>query len=100
MLVFNTTYLVPDRHFETWLKWVKEEHIPSMLNDGFTEPRVANVLTDDEEQEGSSVSVQFNILDMDALNMWKETKGQEFEIIFLELFGYEILSFSTILELM
>lgn len=100
MLVFNTTYLVSDRQFGPWSKWVREVHIPFMLENGFVEPRVAKVLSDDEEQEGNSISVQFNISDMDRLNAWKKTKAQEFEAGLVEMFGYEVLSFSTVLELM
>ena len=99
MLIFNTTFLVSDKVHGTWLKWVHEQHIPFMLeSEFFTKPQVAKVLTNDQ-QEGTSFSVQFHIKDMETLHLWNVKYGGFFQEDFSSRFGSEALFFTTILEL-
>jgi hypothetical protein len=99
MLIFNTTFLVSDRYHGAWLKWSREFLIPFMLESGeFTQPQVAKVLTGDE-QEGTSFSVQFHIVDMDALVSWNAEYASRFQAEVTEKFGQEVLFFSTVLEI-
>ena len=54
MLIFNTTYLVSDKAHGPWLKWIREQHIPFMLDSSyFSNPQVARVITSDKE-DGTS----------------------------------------------
>jgi len=100
MLVFNTTYLVSDKVYGIWLKWVVEQHIPFMLNSAvFSKPQVAKVLAD-EDQDGTSFSVQFHVQDMETLKRWAHNYSEIFKSDFGAKFGTEALFFSTTLELM
>lgn len=100
MLIFNTTYLVSDKVYGAWIKWLNEEHIPFMLSTAaFSKPQIAKVLSN-EAQEGTSFSVQFHIFDMSTLEIWNEQYGKEFNNSCLNKFGTEVLMFSTILELL
>jgi len=99
MLIFNTTYLVSDKAHGSWLKWIREQHIPFMLDSTyFSQPQVARVITS-AEQEGTSFSVQFKVNDMRTLKKW----NQEYSAIFQEncsqQFGSEVIFFTTVLEL-
>ena len=98
MLIFNTTYLVSDKAHGPWLKWVREQHIPFMLNSTyFSQPQVARVITS-AEQDGTSFSVQFHVQDMHTLKLW----NKEFSLLFQEKcsqqFGTEVIFFTTVLE--
>ena len=100
MLIFNTTYLVSDRMYGIWFKWLNEEHIPSMLSSGyFDKPQVAKVLSN-EPQEGNSFSIQFQITNMKLLEEWNEKYAEDFLNDFSTQFGEEVLLFSTVLELL
>ncbi len=99
MLIFNTTYLVSDNVRSTWLKWIQEKHIPFMLESNlFSKPQLARIITSAED-EGTSFSLQFNILDMNTLKKW----NQQYKVIFQENcsreFGTEVVFFTTILEM-
>lgn len=99
MLIFNATYLVSDKVHDTWLNWIREQHIPFMLDSNyFTHPQVARVITSDK-QEGTSFSVQFRISDMRTLKEW----NQKYSVIFQEncsqQFGTEVIFFTTVLEI-
>ncbi len=99
MLILNTTFLVSDKVHNVWLKWVHEQYIPFMLESSlFSKPQLAKILTN-EEQEGTSFSVQFHALDMDTLHLWNEKYGVIFQEQFSSQFGSEALFFTTILEL-
>ena len=98
MLIFNTTYLVSDKVLNNWLYWVREKHIPFMMESGyFSQPQVARVITG--EQEGTSFSVQFHVLDMPTLKLW----NQQYNLLFQEKcsqeFGTEVIFFTTVLKL-
>ncbi|MDD5185416.1 MAG: DUF4286 family protein [Paludibacter sp.] len=99
MLIFNTTYLVSDNVHGAWHKWIKEQHIPFMLQfKPFSNPQVAKVITG-QEQEGTSFSVQFHIRDMETLSIWNEKYGNAFQDNCSQQFGTEVVFFTTILEL-
>ena len=99
MLIFNTTFLVSDKAHDPWLKWVHEQHIPFMLeSEMFSKPQVAKVLSN-EEQDGTSYSVQFHISNMLMLENWHIQYAKVFERDFAEKFGTEVIFFATVLEL-
>lgn len=99
MLIFNTTFLVSDALHGKWMKWVKEEHIPFMLtSETFTQPQLAKVYSQ-EDQEGTSFSLQFLVSDLSELEKWHMDYAVAFEKIMLEKFGSEVLFFATILEI-
>jgi len=100
MIIFNTTYCVPETVFEKWNGWVRGFHIPRMLETGyFSEPRLCKVLAEAEDA-GDSYSLQFQAENMDTLLSWNEKFGKESENNFSREFGTEVLYFSTILEVL
>ena len=99
MFIFNTTYLVSDKVHDTWLKWVREQHIPFMLESSyFSRPQVARVITSDK-QEGTSFSVQFHVQDMQTLKLWNQKYSLLFQEKCSQEFGTEVIFFTTVLEL-
>ena len=100
MLIYNTTYLVADRQYGPWIKWLQEVHIPFMLSCGFTNPQAAKILTANEEQEGTSIAVQFQIQDFYQLNLWDENNAETLLNDLSERFGADVLSFTTVMEIL
>ncbi len=99
MLIFNTTFLVSDKMHGSWLKWLREQHIPFMLeSEMFSKPQVAKVITA-EDEDGTSYSVQFHIHDLQSLENWHVQHATEFQSNFNTKFGTEVIFFATILEI-
>ena len=99
MLIFNTTYLVSDDVHESWLEWIREQHIPFMLDSTyFSQPQVARVITS-AKQDGTSFSVQFHIQDMHTLKLWNKEYNSLFQENCSKQFGTEVIFFTTVLEL-
>lgn len=99
MLIFNITFLVSDEVHNSWLQWVREEHIPFMLDSTyFTQPQVARIITSDKE-DGTSFSVQFHVNDMRTLKQWNQQYSEVFQQNCSQNFGSEVLFFTTVLEM-
>lgn len=99
MFIFNTTYLVSDKVHGAWLKWIREIHIPFMLDSTyFSHPQVARVITSDK-QDGTSFSVQFHVQDMHTLKKWHNEYSSLFQENCSHHFGTEVIFFTTVLEL-
>ena len=99
MLIFNTTYLVADRMYGVWFKWLYEHHIPWMLSsECFDKPQVAKVINSESER-GVSYCVQFRSANAELLETWNEKYAEAFLADLNKRFGQEILFFSTTLEI-
>jgi hypothetical protein len=99
MIIYNTTYSVSDKVYGSFLKWVKEKHIPQMISSGyFSESKLSRVLTD-EDQDGNSISLQLTAESVNAVSKWREQYGDLFEMEISSLFSVNVLYFSTFLEI-
>ena len=99
MFIFNTTFLVSDRAHGAWIKWVHENYIPFTMKSGLlTQPQVTKILSA-EEQDGTSFSVQFHAVDTTALETWRKQYENDIQKICFDTFGTEVLSFSTVMEI-
>lgn len=99
MLIFNTTFLVSDALYESWMSWIKETHIPFVLQSGmFTKAQLAKVYSQ-ESQDGTSYSLQFNVADLETLENWHLQYAKTFEENFAKKFGNEVVFFASILEI-
>lgn len=59
MYIYNVTINIQEDVHEEWLRWMKEEHIPDMLNTGkFTKALMTRVMVT-EEMGGITYSVQY-----------------------------------------
>jgi antibiotic biosynthesis monooxygenase (ABM) superfamily enzyme len=100
MLILNITFLVSNQTKEKWLKWVKDKHIPFMMNTGhFSKARVARVISN-EENDGTSYAVQYETDSIESLENWNRINSEKFQKHCYEDFSTsEILFFSTVLEI-
>lgn len=106
MILYNTTFIVPQRRFEEWLKWAQETYIPFMRRHNFNEARLMRVLynsveryeEDDSQKEDNSFSIQFQIESLELLRQWEiNFENAIFQNLY-ERFSADILTFSTVLE--
>ncbi len=98
MLIYNTTYHCEKSCYDLFIKWVRSHYIPTALScNGVQSPRIARICGGDDN-EGISVSVQFDTPHLDALSSWYEKCGaaliQELEA----KFDKQVAGFSTIME--
>lgn len=98
MFIFNTTFLVSDKAHGAWIKWVREDYIPFVLeSELLTQPQITKILSA-EEQDGTSFSVQFCAANAAMLEKWRKRYENECQMNCFKTFGTEVLSFSTVME--
>lgn len=72
MYIYNVTINIQEEVHEAWLKWMKEEHIPDMLNTGkFTKALMTRVMVT-EEMGGITYSVQYTAKTRELLKRYYE----------------------------
>lgn len=98
MIIFNTTYHADNARKDEFIGWLKESYIPAVLEHGLLqEPQLTRIFADNEE-EGTSLSLQFKSPDTQALERWHEECGEALLAEMQKRFGDQVLGFSTLLE--
>lgn len=97
MLLYNVTSNIPEALHEKWLYWMQRTHIPEVMATGkFSKARLVKVLV---EEEGTvTYSVQFYTECKADLDKYIAEDSARVRQQTTELFGEEILTFRTRLE--
>lgn len=70
MYIYNVTINIDESIRDTWLEWMKKEHIPEMLGTGkFTQALMSRVMVQ-EPMGGITYSVQYRAKDKQALKKY------------------------------
>ncbi|WP_424492975.1 DUF4286 family protein [Salinimicrobium sp. GXAS 041] len=97
MYIYNVTTNVQEDVHDKWVQWMKEEHIPEMLNTGkFTKAIMTRVLVK-EEMGGITYSVQYSAESKEQLQKYYEENAPELRGK-TKAFEGKIVSFRTELE--
>ena len=99
MLIYNITTKVNWNIHEDWLKWMKEKHIPDVMNTGcFSEFRFAHLLEIDEE-EGPTYSNQYYVETKTKYDQYISFHATHLRKEVLEKWSNQIIAFRTLMEL-
>lgn len=97
MIIYNVTTNLHESIHETWLRWMKEIHIPEVLDTGkFSAAKLVRVLVD--ESEGKTYAVQFTTDSRETLERYYAEDAPRLREKSKRLFGEMALSFRTELE--
>ena len=98
MIIYNTTFHVEDDVCDDYIRFMKEIYIQQAFGSGFLhEPRFARIHSQHEES-GTSYSLQFKVKNVDTLNHWYSTDGQQLQKQLTDRFGNKALGFVTLSE--
>lgn len=98
MILYNVTVAIDKRVENEWVEWMKETHIPEVLETNqFVEHRFFKVLNT-EDPESSSYSVQYFAESMDQLNMYLAAFAPELQQKHHLRFPNQFAAFRTLLE--
>ncbi|MDR5589111.1 DUF4286 family protein [Christiangramia sp. SM2212] len=77
MIIYNVTLNVQEDIHDNWLKWMKDEHIPDMLNTKkFTKALMTRVMVQ-EPMGGITYSVQYTSESKEMLESYYEENAEE-----------------------
>jgi len=86
MIIFNDTVIVEEAIHQKWLKWIKEVHIPAVMETGhFKSYQILNVI--DSPNEGVTYCIQYRAEGLSDFNQFynkhlhrlQEAHNAEFE---------------------
>ena len=100
MIVYNTTFHIEKTVWDACLAYLRQHYIPGALKSGeLLNPCLRRVmLAEEAEENGVNVSVQFEVKDLDTLNVWLQREGNRLHKDLVSRFGYQVAGFSTLLE--
>jgi hypothetical protein len=97
MILYNVTVAVDDKIHDDWLAWMKNIHIPEVMNTGrFKDYKMFKVLLNKEE--GTSYAIQYFADNMAELQLYQALHAQELQSRHTRQFGDGAVSFRTVLE--
>ena len=98
MLIYNVTTKINWRIHDTWVKWMKEKHIPDVMNSGcFTETRFLRLLETDES-EGPTYAAQFHAESMAEYTRYLEEFAPHIRKDAFLNWGENFISFRSLME--
>ncbi len=98
MYIYNVTTNVHESIQIEWLKWMKEKHIPNMLETGkFISAKMSQVLID-EEMGGVTYSVQYTTDSIETLHEYYNENANKLREEAITLFKDKIVAFRTELK--
>lgn len=98
MYIYNVTSNVSDAVHDTWINWMKQEHIPRVLSAGtFYEAKLTRVLVE-EDMGGKTYSVQYRAKTREDLELYYSKYAEFLRQEALKKFGENVLAFRTELE--
>ena len=98
MYIYNVTTNIDETAHITWLKWMKETHIPDVLATGkFLSAKICKVLVE-EEMGGETYSVQFTAANKERLLAYYQEDAPKLRDEAVRKFPNKFVSFRTELE--
>jgi len=98
MIIYNVTVSI-DKVAETdWLEWMKNTHIPDMINTGlFLNCKVSRILA--EEIGGYTYAIAYSCKNMQDYNLYKEKFAVKLQEEHAKKFEGRFTAFRTLLQL-
>lgn len=97
MILYNVTISIDTNVEEDWLQWMKEVHIPDVMNTGlFIDNKICRIHA--EEEGGKSYSIQYLAKTWDDYNQYQDTFAQKLQQEHMLKYSGKFAAFRTILE--
>lgn len=98
MFIYNVTIKIDLSVHDTWLNWMKEDHIPRVMQTGcFKDYKMYRILEEDT-RDGISYCVQYFATDIADYFNYKENFGPAFQKELPEYFPGKYVAFRTLLR--
>lgn len=98
MIIYNVTVKIDNRAHDEWLHWMKNVHIPDVMNTGyFLENRLARILVDDED--GVNYSIQYKCSSMQDFEEYLQKHAPQLQAEHSLRYKDKFVAFRTLLEI-
>lgn len=98
MVLYNVTIKINHDAEQEWLQWMKDEHIPELMNTGlFVDSKLFRLL-DVDDAEGVTYAAQYFCNDMEDYNSYISAYSAAMRAKGIEKFGDRFIAFRTLME--
>ena len=98
MIVYNVTTKLTHAIRQSWLQWIKEEHIPELINTGcFTHATVLQLLEIDDS-EGPTYVVQYFAESKSQYNNYIEKYSSRMRQQTIDKWGDQFIAFRSVMQ--
>lgn len=99
MIIYSVTCHVERSIILEWVSWMKDVHIPEVLETNlFLGHKFCEVLVEEPDEHGHSFNIQYELESMEMLNLYNEKFAPALKQKTLEKYGEKCLAFRTILK--
>ncbi len=98
MIIYNVTVKVDNDIAHEWVKWMKQEHIPELMQTGlFVDYRLCRLLEQDET-EGKTYTAQYFCDSMEHYNTYISEHAAKMREKGFARFGNKFAAFRTVMK--
>jgi|SRR5690554_5349344 len=99
MIIYSVTLNVDDEIHDTWLQWMKNTHIPDVMNTGFFEShKMCRIISHLKENEGTTYNIQYRCKSMADLHQYQSKHAPQLQKEHQDLYQDKVVAFRTLLE--
>ncbi|MEP1094539.1 MAG: DUF4286 family protein [Cyclobacteriaceae bacterium] len=99
MILYNVTVNIDADVEQEWIMWMKETHIPEVMQTGFfTEHRMMKMLSEAEDETGTTYAIQYMADSLDQLETYLNTVATKLQKASIIKYGTKMAAFRTVLE--
>lgn len=98
MLIYNVTTKVSPQVHESWLEWMKKEHIPEIIATGlFHDYRICRLL-DQDDSDGPTYAVQYFTDTLENYHTYLQEHAGQLRQKSFDAFGDQFVAFRTVMQ--
>ena len=98
--IYNVTVVVNPVVEERWLKWMREEQIPNVMETGLFSSFLFTQVFPEQEQDHPSYSIQYRAADLESIKLYMQMYADELRAKSAKAWGEHALAFRTVLEVL
>lgn len=99
MIIYNVTVNIEETVMDEWLRYMKETHIPDVMNTGcFKSYSIQRVLSTQPDETGATFAVQYRCPDMETYETYQRKFASDLQRAHTGKFQGKFAAFRTLLE--
>lgn len=99
MIVYSVTVNIEDDVHQDWLSWMKDVHIPDVMNTGiFSKHEFNRVIQHNPEETGTTYNIQYTCKSMKDLHHYQANFAPKLQAEHHQKYEGKYVAFRTLLE--
>lgn len=98
MIIYNVTLKVHESIKTEWLQWLKDEHIPDIIQTGCFTHAVILKLMEVDESEGPTYAVQYHAVSKSLYNNYIDKYSGEMRQKSFNKWGNKFIAFRSVMQ--